>query len=156
VQSTLTEARAIVHTSPTDPGPLSTVTFDLLFGGGIDDIPECGHRRFEPGRYIAHRGDVPNKIFVISNGIAMIGTFDAGSSEFAGRVLVHSEVVGLVEMLAAHPLTYDVTASTRCEVLTITRSSLMQHLATHPETRSRVIRLLADFVRDADRMLKRL
>lgn len=156
MQSTLTEARAIVHSSPTDPGPLSTVTFSLLFGDRGEDIPTCEHRQFDPGRYIAHRGDVPSKIFVVSKGIAMIGASDAGASEFAGRVLVHSEVVGLVEMLAARPLTYDVVTSTRCEVRTITRSSLIQHLATHPETRSRVIRLLAEFVRDADRLLKRL
>jgi CRP-like cAMP-binding protein len=155
VLSTFSEARAIVHPASNSPGPISIITFDRLFGG-LDDLPSFDVHHSNSGQRIACRGKVPDRVFVIVKGIAMLETSAAEPSEYTGRILQHAELVGLVEMLAERPLSYDVTASTDCEFRSISREDLLLYLATHPEARTRAIRLLADFVRDADRLLKRL
>lgn len=155
---TFSEASAIIDAIPSSPGPLSIVTFELLFSDthGVIFYPPYEDREYSAGEPIACRGEVPVRIFFVKHGRAMLESTDEMAENFVGRLLIPSEIVGLVEMLSCRPLDYDVIASTTCTVRSITRRQLVKHLAEHPEIRSRAIRILADFVRDADRLLKKL
>lgn len=156
VLRTHTEARAINDPVPSTPGPLSIVTFERLFGRGAmpDAGPTSACVKYSSGQHLATRGQVPDRVLVVTKGIAMMEASEGFEGEFVGRVLIPSEMVGLVEMFARRPLGYDVIASTPCEAISITRESFIRHLAEEPETRVRTIQLLADLVRDADRLLK--
>ena len=136
---------------------MSTVTLDRLFGGpeGICDLPAFRDQQFNSGQYIAERGLVPDRIFTVKHGVAVMEAND-DDDDYKARLLCPREVVGLVETLACRPFSYSVVASTECTVLSITRSDLVRHIADRPELRSRAVRLLADLVRDADRLLKQL
>lgn len=156
--TTFAEVRAIPDVTPSIPDPLSLVAFDQLFGTGCEvvTLPACEERRFLPGQPIITRGLVPNRMFVLVEGIAVLDTSDEISNAFSGRVIKRSEVVALAEMLACAPVNYDVSASTECLVRSYSRSDVLEFLAANPETRSHVITILAEFNRDADRILKLL
>lgn len=157
VQTVRAEAKTIVESNPSIPGPLSLVTFDQLFDG-IDDpgLPAFNTRKYDPGKYMIERGRIPDRIVTVVQGIAILETGDMLTDEYRARLLYPSEVVGLVETLGCRPAAYNVIASTECTAWSITRMELIRHLADHPDLRSRVVRLLADLVRDADRLLKQL
>jgi hypothetical protein len=91
---------------------------------------------------------------VVVHGVAMLETSDPATVEYRARALMPPEVIGLVEGLAGQPLLYNVIASTECTVRAMSLNDLILHLADHRDDRSRVIRLLADFVRRADHYLK--
>ena len=155
---TLSEASAIIDEIPSTPGPLSIVTFERLFSDehGVIFCPPFEDREYSAGQEIAARGEVPCRIFFVTKGRAILESTDEGVENYIGRLLIPSEIVGLAETLSCRPLDYSVTASTACIVRSISRRDLVQHLAEQPEIRSRAIRLLAGFVRDADRLLKQL
>ena len=158
VQTVWAEAKTIVESNPSIPGPLTLVTFDQLFGDGIDcpGLPTFHERKYDPGQYMIERGRVPERIITVVHGIAVLESNDITAEEYRARLLFPAEVVGLVETLGGRPAAYNVIASTECTTRSITRMDLVRHLADHPELRSRVVRLLADLVRDADRLLKQL
>ena len=158
VQTVTPEARAIVNVSPPTPGPFSLITLESVFGGIKDpsELPAFCDRHYSHGERISERGRVPDRILVIVDGIALAEAADPATGEYRARALVPNEVIGLVEGLAGRPLKHDVIASSACTVRSIALNDLILHLADRPNDRSRVIRLLADFVRDADRYLKRI
>ena len=158
VQTIWAEAKTIVESNPSIPGPLSFVTFDHLFGGENDRLamPAFHDRKYHPGQYVIERGRIPDRVVTVVSGIAIIEANDMSAAEYRARLLSPAEVVGLVETLGSQPAAYNLIASTECTVRSITRRDLIRHIADHPELRSRVIRLLADLVRDADRFLKQL
>ena len=158
VQTVWAEAKTIVESNPSIPGPLSLVTFDQLFDGERDGsgLPVFRDREYRPGEYLIECGQTPDRIISVTKGIAVLEANDISTGEFRARLLSPAEVVGLVETLAGRPVTYNVIASTECTVRSITRIELIRYIAERPELRSRVVRLLADLVRDADRLLKRL
>jgi CRP-like cAMP-binding protein len=129
-----------------------------LFEKGSDGsgLPAFCDRKYLPGQYLIERGRTPERIITVIDGLAVIEANDLSTGEYKSRLLFPLEVVGLVEMLAGRPATYNVIASTECTVRSITRMDLFRHIAERPELRSRVVRLLADLVRDADRLLKQL
>ena len=156
VQTVTSEARAIVNVTPSIPGPFPFITFGSLFEGIEDpsELPAFCEQRYSPGQLISQRGEVPDRIYVVVNGIAILEASDASAADYRARPLMPAEVIGLIEGLAGRPLRHHVIASTECTVRTMALNDLILHLADHPDDRARVIRLLADFVRHADRYLK--
>ena len=158
VQTVWAEAKTIVEHNPSIPGPISLVTLDQLFERSGDDagLPVFRDRKYLPGQYLTERGRTPNQIITVVNGLAVLEVNDLSTGEYKARLLFPAEVVGLMETLAGRPFNYNVIASTECTVRSIDRMDLIRHIAERPELRSRVVRLLADLVRDADRLLKQL
>lgn len=156
MQTVFSEARAIVNVPPSTQGPYSLITLEGVFGRvkDLSELPSFRDRQFSPGQYISECGQVPDEIFVVVRGIAMLEAPETATGEYKARTLMPEEVIGLIEGLAGRPFKHSVVASTQCTVRTITLNDLILHLADHPDDRSRVIRLLADFVRHADRYLK--
>jgi len=158
VQTVWAEAKTIVEPNPSIPGPISLVTLDQLFESGSDGagLPAFCDRKYLPGQYLIERGRTTDRIAAVANGLAILESNDLSTGEYKARLLFPGEVIGLVEMLAGRPASYSVIASTECTVRSITRMDLIRHISERPELRSRVVRLLADLVRDADRLLKQL
>ena len=158
VQTVWAEAKTIVEPNPSIPGPLTLVTLDQLFESGSDcaDLPAFCDRKYLPGQYLIEHGRTPDRIITVVNGLAVLESNDLSTGEYKARLLFPAEVVGLVETLACRPVPYNVIASTECTVRSIARMDLIRHIAERPGLRSRVVRLLADLVRDADRLLKQL
>ena len=158
VQTVWAEAKTIVETNPSIPGPISLVTLDQLFeiGSGDSALPAFRDRKYHPGQYLIECGRTPDQIIAVVDGLAVLEANDLSTGEYKARLLFPAEVIGLLETLAGRPFAYSVIASTECTVRSIDRMDLIRHIAERPELRSRVVRLLADLVRDADRLLKQL
>ncbi len=158
VQTVWAEAKTIVEPNPSIPGPISLVTLDQLFesGSGDSGLPAFCDRKYLPGQYLIECGCTPDRIIAVMDGLAVLEVDDLSTGEYKARILFPGEVVGLMETLAGRPISYNVIASTECTVRSIIRTDLIRHIAERPELRSRVVRLLADLVRDADRLLKQL
>ena len=158
VQIVRAEAKTIVESNHSIPGQSALVTLDRMFGGAkVDsDLPAFRDQQYHSGQLIIENGKVPDRIITVIKGIAIIEANDFSTEEYNARPLFPSEAVGLVETLAGRPARYSVIASTECTVRSITRKDLISHLSEHPEQRSQVVRLLADLVRDADRLVKGL
>ena len=86
----------------------------------------------------------------------MLETSDDSGDVYTARVPQPAEIVGLIEILSNCPLGFDVIASTECTVRAVSQKDLYLYLTANAETRTRLIRLLADLVRDADRYSKSL
>lgn len=156
MQTVISEARAIVNATPSTLGPFSLITLESVFGGITESyaLPAFCERQYSAGQYMSQRGEVPDRIFVVVHAIAMLDDSDPATAGYSARAIMPGELIGLVEGLAGRPLRHDVIASTDCKVRAMVLDDLILHLADHPVDRSRVIGLLADFVRNADRYLR--
>ena len=108
------------------------------------------------GALLFSRGDPGDRLYVLAAGLVRVGAVSPDGREATYGLIRPGQVFGEIAVLDGGPRTADATAVQDSELAAIERADLMAFLARRPAHTARLLTILCERVRAADRLLEDL
>lgn len=114
---------------------LSAELFDLLFAG-------CPVENYKAGHYLFMQEDPGDRVYGIITGTVEIAIFSLGGRKLVANIETPKSMVGEIAVLDGGPRTATATCLSDCQLVSLSRTRLMERIREEPDLAIGLIELL--------------